>query len=130
MHDATRILSLVAGFAILIACLGLLGMVIYAVETRTKEIGVRKILGASAANLMVLLSQGFWRLLAIATMLALPLSWALSNVLQQNFAQRAPAGIGLFAWPVLGLLVLALLTIASQTVKAALTNPVEALRYE
>ena len=130
MHDATRILSLVAGFAILIACLGLLGMVIYAVETRTKEIGVRKIMGASAANLMVLLSQGFWRLLAIATMLALPLSWALSNVLQQNFAQRAPAGIGLFAWPVLGLLVLALLTIASQTVKAALTNPVEALRYE
>jgi len=130
MRDATRILSLVAGFAILIAGLGLLGMVIYAVETRVKEIGVRKVLGASAASLALLLSQSFVRLLAIALVIALPLCVLLSNVMQQNFAQRAPVSLALYALPVFGMLALALLTIASQTVKAALRNPVEALRYE
>jgi len=130
MRDATQILSLAAGFAILIAGLGLLGMVIYAVETRTKEIGVRKVLGASAPSLAMLLSQSFVRLLAVAIALALPLCWLLSNLLQQNFAQRAPLSIGLFVWPVLGILALALLTIGSQTVKAAMSNPVETLRYE
>ena len=130
MRDVTRILGLAAAFAILIACLGLLGMVIYAVETRTKEIGVRKVMGASATNLVVLLSQSFLRLLAVAITLALPLCWLLSSVMQQNFAQRAPFAIGLFAWPALGLLALALLTIGSQTIKAALANPANSLRYE
>jgi putative ABC transport system permease protein len=130
MRDATRILGLAAGFAILIACLGLLGMVIYAVETRTKEIGVRKVLGASVANLVVLLSQSFLRLLAIAVVIALPVCWLLSNVMQQNFAQRAPLGFEFFVWPVIALLAVALLTIGSQTVKAALANPVDSLRYE
>jgi putative ABC transport system permease protein len=130
MRDATRILSLAAGFAILIAGLGLLGMVIYAVETRTKEIGVRKVLGASAPSLAMLLSQSFVRLLAVAIAIALPLCLLLSNLLQQNFAQRAPLSVGLFAWPVLGILALALLTIGSQTIKAAMSNPVETLRYE
>jgi putative ABC transport system permease protein len=130
MRDASRILSLVGSFAILIACLGLLGMVIYTVETRVKEIGVRKVLGASAASLALLLSRSFVRLLAIAMVIALPLCILLSNVLQQNFAQRAPLSLALYALPVLGILALALLTIASQTVKAAMKNPVEALRYE
>ncbi len=130
MRDATRILSLAAGFAILIACLGLLGMVIYAVETRTKEIGVRKILGAGVASLVMLLSQNFLRLLAIAITISVPVCLLLTRVMLQNFSQRAPLGIGLFLGPVLVLLALALLTIGSQTVKAALANPVEALRYE
>jgi putative ABC transport system permease protein len=130
MRDATSILGLSAGFAILIACLGLLGMVIYAVETRTKEIGVRKVLGADVPSLLMLLSQNSLKLLAVAVLVALPLCLLLINVMQQNFAQRAPLQIGLFLWPVLGLLALAALTIGSQTVKAALANPVESLRYE
>ena len=130
MHDATHILSLVAGFAIMIACLGLLGMVIYAIETRTKEIGVRKVLGATARQLAVLLSRSFIGLLLIAIILALPVCWTLSSMLQQNFVQRALFDAAVFVWPVLGLLALVMLIIGSQTIKAALTKPVISLRYE
>ncbi len=130
MRDATRILSLAAGFAVLIACLGLLGMVIYAVETRTQEIGVRKVLGADVPGLIVLLSQSFLRLLIVAITIAAPLCFLLIRVLSQNFAQGPGFELGLFVWPILGLLSLAILTIGSQTIKAALANPVKSLRYE
>ncbi len=130
MRDATRILGLAAGFAILIACLGLLGMVIYAVETRTKEIGVRKVLGADVVSLVMLLSQSFLRLLAIAVAISVPLCMALIRMMLQDFSKRAPLEIGPFLWPVIGLLALAMLTIGSQTLRAAFANPVDALRYE
>ena len=130
MRDTIYILSLTSAFAILIACLGLLGMVIFGIETRTKEVGVRKILGAGVAGLVLLLSRSFVQLLVIAAVIAVPLCLLMTNVLLQHFSQRAPLSVGLFVWPVLALLVVAIVTIGSQTIRAALANPVNVLHRE
>lgn len=129
-EDGIRILGLASFFAILIACLGLFGMVTYAVETRTKEVGVRKVMGAGIPGLVLLLSRDFLLLVAVAVTVAVPLAWYLSDLWLRNFATRVALDGAIFVPSVLALLLLALVTIGSQTLRAARANPVETLRQE
>ena len=128
--DLMYIVGLIAGFAVLIACLGLLGMATYTAESRVKEVGVRKVLGASVSEIVLLLSKDFLKLIAVAVVLAVPLAWFVNNLWMQQFAFRVGLGPSVFVLGVGALLVLALATIGSQATRAALANPVDTLRYE
>ena len=105
-------------------------MASYTAETRTKEVGIRKVMGADVASVVTLLSGDYVRLLVVAVVIATPLAWLLNNALLQTFANRVDLGVWVFAAGILPILLLALLTIGSQTLKAGLANPVETLRYE
>jgi putative ABC transport system permease protein len=127
---AGQLLNVFAALAIFIASLGLLGLASFTAEQRTKEIGVRKVLGASVANIVGLLSQDFLKLVLFAFALALPIAWLAMTHWLQNFAYRIDLSLWVFALAGSSALIIALLTVSTQAVKAALTNPVEALRYE
>jgi putative ABC transport system permease protein len=116
--------------AIFIACLGLLGLASYSAERRTKEIGVRKVLGASVWGIVRLLSKEFLILVVLANVIAWPLAYWLMNDWLQDFAYRVNVGVGTFVLAGLAAAVIALLTVSTQAIRAALTNPVEALKYE
>jgi putative ABC transport system permease protein len=119
-----------AVLAVVIACLGLLGLAAFAVERRTKEIGIRKVMGASAPQLTLRLSREFVALVLLANVIAWPVAYfAMSRWLEQ-FAYRIGLGLGPFVLAAGGALLVALLTIGTQTLRAATSNPVEALRYE
>lgn len=119
-----------AVLAILIACLGLFGLAAYMAEQRNKEIGVRKVLGASVNQIMVLLSMDFLKLVAISACLAFPLSWIVMNKWLEDFAFRI--NIGWWVFLVAGVLaaLIALVTVGFQALKAALNNPVKSIRTE
>ena len=117
-------------FAIIIACIGLLGLSALAVTKRTKEIGIRKVLGASAPSLVRLLTEEFVILVALANILAWPLAYFAMSRWLQDFAYRISIGWQTFALAGLAVLFLALLTVSAQAIKAALANPIESLRYE
>jgi putative ABC transport system permease protein len=119
-----------AALAIIIACLGLLGLAAYAAEQRTKEIGIRKVLGASVSNVVVLLSKDFMRLILIAILFALPVSWLCMQKWLNGFAYRQMVPWYMLMLGVGGVLVSALLVISAQSVKAALTNPISSLKSE
>lgn len=129
-QDMMHIVGLITGFAVLIACLGLLGMATYAAETRVKEVGVRKVLGANVSGIILLLSKDFLKLIGVAVVLAVPLTWGVNNLWMQQFAFRVELGPSVFILGLCVLLVLALGTIGSQAMRAALTNPVDTLRYD
>lgn len=118
------------GLAILIACLGLFGLVSFTVQKARKEIGVRKVLGASVSNIVVLMSKDFVRLVVIANIIAWPAAYYAMNTWLQDFAFRINIGIGTFLLAGGAALLIALLTVSFQAVRAALSNPVDALRYE
>ncbi len=122
--------SVFAGLAILIACLGLFGLAAFAAAQRTKEIGVRKVLGASVAGIVALLSKEFVKLVLLANLIAWPLAYFAMNNWLRDFAYRIELGWWMFALSGGVALLIALLTVSTQAIKAALTNPVEALRYE
>ena len=124
------LLGYLAFIAVSIAALGLLGLVIYTVETRRKEISIRKILGASVKILMLYLSKGFIKLLLIAGAIAMPLGFILSKMFLQNFSLRVDFGLMSVIACFLFLLAIGLLTILSQTFKASSENPVKNLRTE
>lgn len=130
LKDLMGTFGLTAGLAVLIACLGLLGMASYATETRLREVGVRKVLGASVRSIMMLLSREFLILVGIAIVIAAPLAWYVNDLWLQEFALRVSMDAGSIIVSVFSLVVIALLTIGSQTFRAALTNPVETLRSE
>ncbi len=116
--------------AIFVSCLGLLGLISYKTEARTKEIGVRKILGASGAKIVMLLSKEFLECILVATLIALPISYYAVFKWLQNFAYRTNISIWIFiASPAIALIIAAA-SICSQAVKAAAANPVDSLRYE
>ncbi len=119
-----------AAFAIFIACLGLFGLVTYASEQRTKEIGIRKVLGASVSTIVSMLSRDFLKLIIIAAIIAFPVAWWVMHSWLQHFAYR----ISITGWVFViagGLaLVIALLTVSFQAIKAAIANPVKSLRAE
>lgn len=117
-------------WAIFIACLGLFGLVTFTVESRTKEIGVRKVLGASITNIVSLLSKDFLILICIAFFIATPLAWFGMNKWLENFAYRIPIGWSVFVIAGLIAILLALITISYQAIKAAIANPVKSLRTE
>lgn len=116
--------------AILISCLGLFGLAAYTAERRTKEIGVRKVLGASVPNLVALISGNFTKLILIAFVIAAPLTWYLMEQFLQKYAYRIDLSPIVFALTGLLALVIAWLTVSYQSVKAALANPVDSLRNE
>jgi putative ABC transport system permease protein len=111
-----------------IACLGLLGMVTFSSEIRTREVGVRKTLGASVNQLLILLSKDFFKLLIIAGCIAIPAGYLLSVLFLNNFAYHVSIGVSTLLFSFLGMLLLGAVTIGWQTIKVAMTNPVESLR--
>ncbi|WP_338875173.1 permease prefix domain 2-containing transporter [Spirosoma sp. SC4-14] len=128
-----RLMRLFNGFTaltLLVACLGLLGLMTFSVEVRTKEIGVRKVLGASVGGIVLLLSKDFLKLVLLAILIASPIAWWAMNKWLQSFAYKIDIAWWVFALAG-GLAVsIALLTISFQSIKAALTNPVKSLRSE
>jgi putative ABC transport system permease protein len=125
-----KIFSTFAILAIFVACLGLLGLASFTVERRTKEIGIRKVHGASVAGILFLLSKEFAKWVLLANLIAWPIAWFSMNSWLENFAYRI--GIGWWMFVLAGglALVIALITVSYQAVKAAVMNPVDALRYE
>lgn len=120
----------VAGLAIFIACLGLFGLASFTAEQRTKEIGIRKVFGAAVSQIVVLLSEDFARWVLLANLAAWPLTWYIMSRWLQNFAYRADLTLWPFLLAGIITLLIALLTIITQTVKAATANPVETLKHE
>ncbi|HVY75355.1 MAG TPA: ABC transporter permease [Puia sp.] len=118
------------GLAIFISCLGLFGLAAFVAEQRTKEIGVRKVLGAGVFNLWGLLSKEFLGLTAISILIAVPLSWFGAHKWIENYAYRAPLSWWIFGVSSAGILLITLLTVSFQSLKAALMNPVRSLRTE
>lgn len=118
------------GLAVFIACLGLFGLASFAAERRTKEIGIRKVLGASLSQLLLLLARDFMKPVLIANVLAWPVVWYAMQQWLQGFAYRTDLGWNVFLLTALASLMLALLTVSLKTIKAATANPVDALRYE
>jgi len=119
-----------AVFAIFIACLGLFGLVTYAAEQRIKEIGIRKVLGASVGEIVTMISKDFLKLVLIASVIAFPIAWWTMNKWLQSFAYRI--NISWWVFGVAGLLTIAiaLITVSFQAIKAAIANPVKSLRTE
>jgi len=116
--------------AIFISCLGLSGLVSFTAEQRTKEIGIRKALGASISGIIFLLSKEFTKWVLIANLIAWPVAYFAMNQWLQNFAYRINIELGTFILAGVLALIIALLTVSYQAVKAAKANPVDALRYE
>ena len=129
-QDIARLLNWCTGLSIFISCLGLLGLVIYTTSQRTKEIGVRKVLGASVSQIVALISKDFMQLVILAFIIAAPLSWwAMLNWLQ-NFAYRTGISWWIFVAAGISMLLLALVVLSLQTIRSAMVNPVKSLRTE
>jgi putative ABC transport system permease protein len=119
-----------AVFAILIGCLGLFGLVTYAAEQRTKEIGVRKVLGASVSGIVAMLSKDFAKLILIASLIAFPIAWWSMHKWLQSFAYRITISWWVFIVAAAAATVIAMITVSFQAIKAAIANPVRSLRTE
>ncbi|HSF45237.1 MAG TPA: FtsX-like permease family protein, partial [Chitinophagaceae bacterium] len=131
--DEERVGKLAAVFAILavfISCLGLFGLASFVAEQRTKEIGIRKVVGASVFNLWGLLSKDFVTLVAIACAFAIPLAWYGMHQWLQKYDYRTDIKWWVFVSAVTGAMLITLLTVSFQAVKAAMANPVKSLRTE
>jgi len=124
------IMSIFAGLAIFIACLGLFGLASFTAAKRTKEIGVRKVLGSSVQNILLLLSRDMLKPVGIATIIAIPLGYSFTNMWLQNFAYRTPLAWWIFVLAAGVTFAIALITVSFQSLKAALANPVKSLRTE
>ena len=116
--------------AILVSCLGLFGLASFLAEQRTKEIGIRKVLGSSVHRIIVLLSKEFVKWVALANVIAWPIAWFMSKAWLQNFAYRTSIEVWMFMFAGVLALGIAVLTVIFQSVKAATANPVDCLRYE
>jgi putative ABC transport system permease protein len=125
-----KVFGIFGSFAIFIACLGLLGLSLFATTQRTKEIGVRKVLGASVSNIVFLLSKDFIRLVVIAFVIASPVAWYVMHNWLQNFAYRIDISWWIFAMAGMLAVIVAFFTISFQAIKAAIANPVKSLRTE
>lgn len=128
--DIVSILGFIAFLAVTIACLGMLGMATYTTERKMKEVGIRKALGAENSRIVLLLSSTFIRILIIAILVAAPSSYFLNNLWLRKFPNRVDFGFGTIFLGVLILLVLGLITIGSQTIRASRRNPVDALKIQ
>jgi putative ABC transport system permease protein len=126
----SRILNSFAGIAVLISCLGLFGLAAFSAEQRSKEIGIRKVLGASVPGIVQLLSKDFFKLVVIAIVIAAPIAWWSMNKWLETFAYR----IHIQWWMIVmagGLAIfIALFTVSFQAIRAAITNPIKGLRSE
>jgi putative ABC transport system permease protein len=125
-----KVFGIFASLAIFIACLGIFGLSSFIAIQRSKEIGIRKVLGATVTNIVVLLSGKFVRLILISTFIALPLAYWMFDRWLETYAFRISIGWWFFVIPSLVVFIIAIVTISVQTVKAALANPVDSLKYE
>ncbi|MEE9372281.1 MAG: ABC transporter permease [Saprospiraceae bacterium] len=125
-----KIFGVFALLAIFVACLGLAGLASFTAEQKRKEVGIRKILGASSTNIIFLLSKEFTWLVIIAAIIASPLAWYIMNNWLQDFAYRIPIGISIFILSGGIAMLIAWLTVSFQTARAALDNPINSLRHE
>ena len=130
MTEASGVLGLIAGLVVLISCLGLLGIATYTVQTRIREVGIRKALGATVPSIVSLLSKDLMWLIGAAVVAGLPLAWALNRMWLQSWAYRIDLGVGTFALSAVAMVALALLAIAPQALRAARANPATTLRSE
>ncbi|WP_153800073.1 ABC transporter permease [Foetidibacter luteolus] len=119
-----------AGIAVFISCLGLYGLVSFMAVQKTKEVGIRKVLGASVGNIVVMFSKEFTVLITIAFVIAVPVAWYFMNNWLQNFEYRISIGAGIFVLAMVASLVIAWITVGYRAIRAALANPVKSLRSE
>jgi putative ABC transport system permease protein len=129
-QQTANLLNWITGLAVFISCLGLLGLVIYTTTQRTKEIGVRKVLGASVSQIVSLLSKDFIQLVLIAIVIATPVAWWAMNRWLQDFAYRTTINWWIFGLSGIAMILIALLTLSIQTIRSATANPVKSLRTE
>jgi putative ABC transport system permease protein len=125
-----RIIRNFAIVAIFIGCLGLFGLSSFMAARRTKEIGIRKAMGASVRIVFLLLSREFVKWIALSVIIACPVAWFIMNKWLQNFPYRTNIGVGSFILAIVVAFAIAFITVAWQSFKTARTNPIEALRYE
>jgi putative ABC transport system permease protein len=125
-----KVLTLMATIAVMIASLGLLGMIVYSLEQRTKEIGIRKVSGASVYNILVLISKGYTKLIFIAFIIGAPVSYFMMQFWLMDFAYAIEPSGWIFVFAGGSTLLLAILITGYHSIRAALTNPVEVLRDE
>jgi len=125
-----RIFTIFSALAIFIACIGLLGLAAYTTQQRIREISVRKVLGASAGNIVAMLSKDFLKLVLIASLLAFPVAWWGMHVWLQDFEYKINISWWVFAGAAIAAALVALFTISFQAIKAAFANPVKNLRTE
>jgi ABC-type antimicrobial peptide transport system permease subunit len=134
LYTSEQVVSQLARYfaflAVFISCLGLLGLVMFTAEQRTKEFGIRKVLGASPVMLFNLLSKEFLLLVGIAILIASPVAWYFSNQWLQDFAYKTNLSWWVFVTAAFTALLIALITISFQAIKAAMANPVKSLRTE
>ncbi|OJV20534.1 MAG: ABC transporter permease [Dyadobacter sp. 50-39] len=125
-----RLINFFAGIALLIGCMGLYGLILFMVVQRTKEVGVRKVLGASVGSILWLFNRELLQLVGIAFFLSAPVAWWVMKSWLSNFEYRISLGPAIFMPALVATLVIALITVSFQSVKAAVTNPVKSLRSE
>lgn len=128
--DFLKVLGLLSVFSVVISCLGLLGMAMYSAENRVKEIGIRKVLGASVQNIVLLLSREYLLLVALAVAIGTPMAWFVNSLWMQQVSNKVDIGLLVYLAGIIGTIILALLTICSQTIRAAQTKPVTNLQKE
>lgn len=126
----SQLYKIFAGLAIFISCLGLYGLISFMVVQRTKEVGIRKVLGASAGNIVFLLSKEFTLLIIIAFAFAAPLAWYFMHRWLEDYTYRITPGVGIFLSAIIASVVIAWITVGYRAIKAALANPVKSLRTE
>ena len=129
-QSLANIISAFTLITLFISCLGLFGLAAFAAEQRTKEIGIRKVLGASVAGITGLLAKDFLKLVVFAIVIAAPIAWWSMNKWLQDFAYRIEIQWWVFLLAGAGAIVIAFLTVSFQSVKAGLANPVKSLRSE
>ncbi|MFH1853316.1 MAG: FtsX-like permease family protein, partial [Candidatus Neomarinimicrobiota bacterium] len=128
--NTSSIMDIFAGLAIFIAALGLFGLVSHATTQRTKEIGIRKVVGASTATIVRILILDFLRLVSLSILIAVPIAWYGGTKWLESFVYRTSPGYGIFLIAGATALLIAIVTVSFQAIKAALANPVKSLRYE
>jgi putative ABC transport system permease protein len=129
-NQLSQLYKIFAGIAIFISCLGLYGMVSFMAVQRTKEVGIRKTLGASVSNIVYLFSKEFTLLILIAFAIAAPVAWYFTNQWLQEFTYKITPGVGIFAVSIAVSVIIAWITVGYKAVRAALVNPVKSLRSE
>jgi len=129
-HRMARLFAIFSTLAIVIACLGLLGLVSFSATQKTKEIGIRKVLGATAGNIVLLITNEYTKLIGMAILIAVPVSLYAINQMLGNFAYKTTIGPLSIALSVLACVCIAFCTASYQALKAAIINPTETLRNE
>jgi len=129
-QQTATLVNTAMGITIFISCIGLFGLALFTAEKRSKEISIRKILGASISDIAVMLSKDFVRLVIISLAIASPIAWYFMNEWLQTFAYRINVSWWIFVLAGMSAIVIALLTVSFQAIKAAVANPVKSLRME